>query len=267
MIAIVLAAGMGTRLRPLTDFWPKCLMPIHERPLLEYWLSDLFDCGIEKVLINTHYHSQEVLNFVARDCFKGRINVYEEPELLGTAGTIRSMAKDLDNRSTIVLHADNWVDFDLQLLLDHHRACLKRSKEYSMSMLTFNSDNPSSAGVVVCNNDGIVTEFHEKVTRPPSNIANGAIYVVEPQVVEWIVAHPDVTDFSLQVIPQFLGRIGTVHNNSIHRDIGTVEALLIAQKDPYKKQKLIYWTDDWLEEFKKNDIHNLIKFASSELFE
>ncbi|MDA8855618.1 nucleotidyltransferase family protein [Alphaproteobacteria bacterium] len=267
MIALVLAAGLGTRLRPLTDIWPKCLMPIHGRPLLEYWFSDLFECGVKKILINTHFHSPEVLSFVKRDFFEGKVEVFEESELLGTAGTVRSMAGALDDSSVIVVHADNWMDFDLQILLDHHRAFLKRSKEYSMSMLTFTSDNPSSAGVVVCDNDGIVTEFHEKVTRPPSNIANGAVYVVEPQVVEWIVAHPDVTDFSLQVIPQFLGRIGTVHNNSIHRDIGTIESLLIAQKDPYKKQKLIYWTDDWLEKFKKNDIHNLIKFASSELFE
>lgn len=265
MIAIVLAAGMGKRLRPLTDSWPKCLMPIHERPLLEYWLSDLFDCGIEKVLINTHYHSQEVLDFLARDCFKGRINVYEEPELLGTAGTIRSMAKDLNNGPTLVLHADNWVDFDLHLLLKHHHEQVGSRKEYSMSMLTFNSENPSSAGVVVCDCDGIVNEFFEKVENPPSDVANGAIYVLEADVIDWLVENPEISDFSVQVIPQFLGRIGTLHNNGIHRDIGTVEALSYAQNDPFRKNKLSYESDDWSEKFKKNRIHKLIELANSEL--
>jgi len=56
MNAILLAAGFGTRLKPLTDVWPKCLMPIHGRPLLEYWLGILYKTDIDNVLVNTHYY-------------------------------------------------------------------------------------------------------------------------------------------------------------------------------------------------------------------
>ena len=68
--AMLLAAGLGTRLSPLTDNWPKCLMPIGNRPLLEYWLETLHSSGVGKALVNLHHHSEKVQEFLNRTLFK-----------------------------------------------------------------------------------------------------------------------------------------------------------------------------------------------------
>ena len=83
MRALLLAAGLGTRLKPLTDIWPKCLMPVQNRPLLEYWLSALKEIGIEQVLINTHHHADEVAKFLDRKQYSGWVTISQEKKLLG----------------------------------------------------------------------------------------------------------------------------------------------------------------------------------------
>ena len=87
--ALLLAAGLGTRLRPLTDEWPKCLMPIGDRPLLEYWLETLYSTNVRKVLVNMHHHSEIVQEFLNRPRFKDWVSSVYEETLLGTAGTLR----------------------------------------------------------------------------------------------------------------------------------------------------------------------------------
>lgn len=88
--ALLLAAGLGIRLRPLTDEWPKCLMPIGKRPLLEYWLQTLLTAGIQDVLVNTHFHADQVNAFLAREQFATWVKSVHERQLLGTAGTLHA---------------------------------------------------------------------------------------------------------------------------------------------------------------------------------
>jgi mannose-1-phosphate guanylyltransferase len=88
MKAFLLAAGEGTRLRPLTDSIPKCLVPIRQKPLLEIWLQLCARSGIREVLINLHSHADAVRSFVAGRDFGVQIRLFEEPRLLGSAGTI-----------------------------------------------------------------------------------------------------------------------------------------------------------------------------------
>ena len=68
--ALLLAAGLGSRLRPLTERWPKCLMPIGERPLLEHWLETLYSTNVREVLVNLHHHSEIVREFLNRPRFR-----------------------------------------------------------------------------------------------------------------------------------------------------------------------------------------------------
>ena len=86
MRALLLAAGLGTRLRPITDHVPKCLVPIHGKPLLGYWLDMLLPNGVERVLVNTHYLPQAVQAFVAESAWRDSIEMVHEDELLGTGG-------------------------------------------------------------------------------------------------------------------------------------------------------------------------------------
>ena len=89
MKAFLLAAGLGTRLRPITEEIPKCLVPINGKPLLEYWLESIFSSGIKECLINTHYLSEKVADYIATSKYKKSITVVYEKKLIGTAGSLK----------------------------------------------------------------------------------------------------------------------------------------------------------------------------------
>jgi mannose-1-phosphate guanylyltransferase len=97
-------------------------------------------------------------------------------------------------------------------------------------MMTFVTDTPQSCGIVEVDADGVVIDFHEKKESPPSSMANAAVYIIEPSVVHTMVSMgKNKIDFSLDVIPQFLGKINTFHNDNYHRDIGTLASYGLAQ--------------------------------------
>ena len=124
-------------------------------------------------------------------------------------------------------------------------------------MMTFTSDNPQSCGIVETDARGVVISFHEKVKRPPGNKANAAVYLIEPEVIEWINLNKNATDFSTEVIPSFIGNIATWHNQSIHRDIGTIDSLLRAQQD-FKPTLPWPEEDEWKMSFDRHNIHRMI---------
>src|SRR5262249_3196128 len=123
MKAFLLAAGVGSRLRPLTDTIPKAMLVIDDRPLLDIWLDALDLAGVDEVLINLHHLPDVVRHHVAERSGPPEIRLVFEPELLGSAGTLRS------NRSWVrgeelflACNADNLTDFDLRSLIDAHRS-------------------------------------------------------------------------------------------------------------------------------------------------
>lgn len=254
--ALLLAAGVGSRLKPLTDIWPKCLMPIRDRPLLEYWLIKLQKLGVSDVLVNTHYLSEHVEAFLDQPRFKGWVSSVYEASLLGTAATVRENSNFCKDGTTIIAHADNWTCCNFSNFLDYHHN--KRPKGTVMTMMTFTCPNPSTCGIVELDSNGIVVHLHEKVNNPPGKLANAAVYLLEPEVVEWIKNHSKVTDFSTEVIPQFVGKIATWENRKNHRDIGTIEMLKEAQTDKCEEP---IWSEDnlWQQNFSKNPIHEIIK--------
>src|SRR5579863_4066102 len=88
MRALLLAAGLGTRLRPVTDSVPKCLVPIQGRPLLDYWLELLLPAPIERVLVNTYYLADQVRAYHAASPWRARVDLVHEAVLFGTGGTV-----------------------------------------------------------------------------------------------------------------------------------------------------------------------------------
>ena len=252
---ILLAAGVGERLRPFTSILPKCLMPINGVPLLEYWLASIYQLGIHDVLVNVHYRSADVIDFLSRPRFSNWVTYAEENHLLGTAGTIRANKDFLGDSSCFLVHADNWCCCDFQSFLNYHQN--HRPSNTSITMMTFTSDNPRSCGIVETDDNGLLIGFHEKVERPPGNKANAAVYLIEPEVVEWINENKNITDFSNEVIPSFIGNITTWHNHSLHRDIGTIDSLLNAQQD-FKPTLPWLDKDEWQIAFDSHDIHRMI---------
>lgn len=225
--ALLLAAGIGSRLRPLTDVLPKCLMPVNGRPLLEYWLAMLRDAGISRIVVNLHHHAQLVREYVAQGPFAKLVNFAHEKELLGTGGTLLANRALLEGGPILLAHADNLSLFEPKRFLERHAA---RPAAAVMTMMTFATTNPQSCGIVELDEAGLVRAFHEKVAHPPGKLANAAVYVVEPALFAFLqsLGKPFI-DFSTEVIPAHLGRIFTFHNGIYHRDIGTLASLARAQ--------------------------------------
>jgi mannose-1-phosphate guanylyltransferase len=230
MRALLLAAGLGTRLHPITQRIPKCLVPIRGRPLLDYWFDHLFGSGIiERALVNTHYLAQQVEQHVAQSPWAARIDLVYEDKLLGTAGTIKANRSYFSDESFLVAHADNLTTFDVESFVSAH---VTRPPDCAMTILTFHTDDPRSCGIVELDTSGVVTAFHEKVQNPPGNLANGAIYLVAPELADFIADVPhDVIDFSTEVIPHFVGHILAVEGRGYHRDIGTIDSWKRANED------------------------------------
>ncbi|MDO8289820.1 MAG: nucleotidyltransferase family protein [Parvibaculum sp.] len=224
MRALLLAAGMGTRLRPITNAIPKCLVPIHGRPLLDYWLELLFDDNaIERILVNTHYLSNKVDSFVANSRHRDRIDLIYEPSLLGTGGTMVANREYFSDNALLVAHADNLTDFDVKAFMQAHEM---RPQGCVMTMLAFRTDDPRSCGVLELDRRNVLQAFYEKVAEPPTNLANAAVYIVEPEVIAFMASlGKDFIDLSTEVIPHFIGRIFVFETSGYHRDIGSVESL------------------------------------------
>jgi len=254
--ALLLAAGLGTRLRPLTDVWPKCLMPIQKRPLLEYWLGIVKRVGIDSALVNLHYHFDVVKEFLDQSQFSSWVGGVYEDTLLGTAGTLRKNADYFKDSTVMLVHADNWCCCDFSDFVSYHHE--RRPAGTVITMMTFNCEVPQSCGIVELNQDGIVIGFHEKVENPPGSLANAAVYLIEPEVLEWIIDNPDVSDFSADVIPNYIGKIATWENTHLHTDIGTIEMLSKVQSE---QCVLPPWTDQskWQDNFSDHAIHKLIQ--------
>jgi len=223
MRALLLAAGIGSRLRPLTNTTPKCLVRVHDRPLLDYWLDLVFEGGIERALLNTHWLADQVRAHVENSPWRSRIDVVHEHELLGTGGTVLANRAWFGNQPFLVAHADNLTDFDVAGLIAAHT---NRPAGCIMTMLAFRTDDPRSCGILELDRQNRVLAFHEKVENPPGNLANGAVYIFEPEVIDDIAQlGRRVVDLSTEIIPNYLGRILCVETSGYHRDIGNPESL------------------------------------------
>jgi mannose-1-phosphate guanylyltransferase len=229
MKALLLAAGFGTRLRPITDTIPKCLVPIHGKPLLGYWLDLLMPSAVERVLINTHYLPEVVRNYVRHSSWKDGIDLVHEEKLLGTGGTVLANREYFGREPFILAHADNLTRFDPVAFIEAHAM---RPHGVLITMMTFDTDVPESCGIVELDGNGLVVAFHEKKPNPPGHRASAAVYVFEPEVVDFMVGlGKEEFDISLDVVPYFMGKIQTFHNVDYHRDIGSPESLQLANEE------------------------------------
>ena len=229
MRALLLAAGLGIRLRPITDTVPKCLVEVSKKPLLEYWLALLKSDVIDEVYINLHYLSNQVESFLSQRNNPFKIVKLYEDHLLGTAGTIKKNYKLFAGEPLMVIHADNLSQFDMLLFVNKF---FNRKPNIEITMMTFLTDEPENCGIIEIDSDGVVVKFTEKTKHSKGNLANGAVYILSPKAIDFIFSiDKSIIDFSTEVIPYFIGKINTYHNNIYHRDIGSVKNLNEANID------------------------------------
>ena len=229
MRALLLAAGLGTRLRPITNTIPKCMVPIHDRPLLGIWLDRLFAAGIEHVVVNTHYLPDPVQAFLDDHPRREDITRIHEPELLGTGGTLLNTRHLFKDEPVMVIHADNFSTMDIAAFCAAHQ---QRPATCAMTMALFDTDAPETCGIVTTDASGVAQEFHEKVANPPGTLANAAVYIFEGEIFERCARlNKDFVDLSTEIIPGLLGQIYTHRITGYHRDIGSPAALAQVHAD------------------------------------
>ena len=225
--ALLLAGGFGTRLRPITNEVPKCLVPIGGKPLLEYWIDLLCQAGVEKILINTHYLANQVNEFWEKHPQRHQIELNFEPELLGTAGTLRYQAKFFGTKNIFLAHADNLTRFNVKKFKDRFD---ERGLGQVGTMMTFNSPTPKTCGIVTIDDRSTVINYVEKPDFPITHLANAAVFLLDSSIHDLIAQFPaSVTDFCGQVVPQLLFKINSFHNTWYHRDIGDIGSYQLAQ--------------------------------------
>lgn len=226
MKAFLLAAGLGTRLRPITESTPKCLLPIDGRPMLDIWLDALAKAGVGEVLLNAHHLADQVRAHVATRVGAPAVQLVVEPQLLGSAGTLRANRDFVAGEEMfLAINADNLTDFDLGALIDAHRA---GGAVATLSL--FRAPDPTRAGVVEVD-AGLVVGFEEKPAHPRGDLANAGMYAFAPAVIDEITG-PDPRDIGFHLLPRLIGRARALTlNGSYFIDIGTPEALRRARDD------------------------------------
>ena len=227
--AFLLSAGHGSRLRPITDHTPKCLVNVGEQPILHRWLASLSNINCSSVLINTHYLHQQVKDYIdsSSQDFDFDISISYESDLLGTAGSLIDNIDFFDCDVGLLTHTDYWMAEDLSPLITAH---LSRPSYCVMTMLTFQTNQPHSCGIVELDNQNVVTAFHEKSEYFFGNIANGAVYVFGREFVDFVRRiNQNVFDFSQDIVPLLANKIYTYHTCLPFVDIGTFPNLQYAR--------------------------------------
>lgn len=219
--AFLLAAGLGTRLRPITDDRPKCLVEVGGRTMLDHWLDSFAAAGVDEVLVNTHHFADLVEAHVRRRSTGPVVHVVHEAELLGSAGTLLANRDFVDDEDMfLAVNADNLTDFDLGRLVDAHRA-----GGAVATWTVFRASNPSQCGVVEVDDEGWAVGFTEKPAEPRSDLANAGLYAFSPEVLDEI-RPPLPRDIGFDLLGRLVGRARVVDiGDSYFTDIGTPSAL------------------------------------------
>ena len=224
--AFLLAAGHGTRLRPLTDATPKCLLPVRGIPMLQIWLDRCQRFGVKEVLINLHSHANQVREFLQRNSTpRVRVEVSDEPVLLGSAGTVRANALWVaDEPDFWIFYADVLTDVDLAGFVNYHR-----SMGADATIGVYRVPDPSRCGIVQVNARGWVTEFIEKPKVPVGNLAFSGILLASRNFLDLIPNHAPA-DIGFDVLPR-VRKLAAYEIQDYLIDVGTMENYQSAQQN------------------------------------
>jgi mannose-1-phosphate guanylyltransferase len=219
---MLLAAGLGTRLRPLTYEVPKPLVPVVGTPVMEHIVRLLAQHGFDDVVCNLHYFPDQIQKRFGDGSRWGlRLSYSYEEELLGTAGGVRNVRDHFGDETFLIISGDALTDIDLTALWKAH------DEQGGIATLSLKRvDDPSQIGVVILGEDGRIQGFQEKPdpAEALSNLGNCGIYVMEPEIFDYFPDTPFV-DWALDVFPTLLDQDVPFYGYEIHEywnDIGNI---------------------------------------------
>ena len=219
MRAMVLAAGLGTRLRPLTYEITKPMVPVLDRPVMEHILDLLDRHGFDQVIANLHYFPETI-----REHFGDRLEYRFEPELLGTAGGVRACAEFFGDEPFLVISGDALTDIDLGALVARHRA-----SGGIATLAVKRVADTREFGVVLHDREGRITGFQEKPAPEEalSDLGNCGIYIFDPRIFDYFPERPFV-DWAQDVFPALLENDVPFHIHEVREywnDVGSLGEL------------------------------------------
>ncbi len=226
MKAFLLAAGKGTRLRPLTFDTPKCLIPVCGKPLIEYWF-DLFELyGIDEILLNTSYLSEKVKDYMSKSKREIKVKITYEETLLGSGGTIkRNWDFVKDEEMFFIIYADNLTNLNMNNMLQFHS---HNKRDFTLAL--FRVPNPSECGIVELDDNLKIISFTEKPDKPVSDLAFAGIILSNARLKD-LFPDDDIFDLGYDVLPHFVENASGYVLEDYLIDIGTPEKLSQAEQD------------------------------------
>jgi NDP-sugar pyrophosphorylase family protein len=232
MKAFILAAGYGKRLEPLTKAIPKPMVPVANKPIMQYNIELLRKYGIKDIAANIHYFPEQVENYFGDGSpFGVSLKYSYEEELLGTAGGVRRMSRHSKiNGTFIVIASDILTDVNISRLLAFH----KKKKSLATIALTPVED-VTQFGVVMLDEKDKISGFHEKPSKEEakSNLVNTGIYVFEPEILD-MIPEGKVSDFGREIFPRLVSDKTPFYGHRMIEywsDIGGIEKLKSANSD------------------------------------
>lgn len=234
MQALILAGGKGTRLRPLTVYTPKPIVPFLNKPFLLYQIEILQRAGIEEITLSLSYQPDKIELMLGDGSDYGvNLRCITEPSPMGTGGAYKFAASDI-RETTVVLNGDILTDLDISKVIEFHK-----SKQAAATIVLTPVENPSAYGLVETDADGKVLRFREKpkpeeLDELTTNTINAGIYILEPEVLDLIPTGENYS-FEYNVFPDLLNGKKPFYAYVLHenywRDIGNPQSYLQGHHD------------------------------------
>ena len=235
--AMVMSAGMGSRLEPLTLQVPKPLVPVCNRPVMDILFESLSNIGIKDVVCNTYYLADQIIERYKNNDLGVNFNYITEDTLSGTAGGMKKCQFFFDKgEDFVVLSADGLTNADIKKGIEAHK---KSGAIATIGVKRIPYEEVSHFGVVVTDENGFITEFQEKpsIEEAKSNCINTGIYIFNYKIFDYI---PENTfyDFAKNVFPKLLleKQINTFVIEDYWTDIGTLDQYKVSTQDVFDKK-------------------------------
>ena len=234
--AMIMAAGVGSRLDPLTKFVPKPLVPIANKPVMDILLEYLHKIGVKSVISNTHYMAEKIIDRYSDNSFGINFNYIKEENLSGTAGGLKKCQYFFnEGENFIVLSGDGVSNADLLKGINIHKSS---DAIATIGIKQIPKNEVSHFGVVVTDEEGFITEFQEKpsLEEAKSNFINTGIYIFNYKIFDYIPANT-FYDFAKNVFPDLLveKQINTFEITEYWSDIGTLGQYRQSTQDLFNK--------------------------------
>lgn len=222
MKAVILAAGKGERLKPITDKIPKPMIKMKGKPILEHNINLLKKYNINEIFVNLHHLPEVIKNYFENgNKLRVNINYSFEETLLGTAGAVRKIADKYWNRPErfILLYGDNLFEYDLGEIINFHIM-----KKGIATIAVCKKDDVSESGIVLLNNEYKVLRFIEK-PKPDeivSHLVNTGLYILEPEVLNYIPSNK-VFDFGKDVFPELIQKGEKIFGKNVKGNLTAID--------------------------------------------